>query len=283
VRTARTPGTLKRELLRIRRPGSTIGFVPTLGALHAGHLQLMKRGRKECGLLAASIFVNPLQFGPREDFKSYPRDLAGDLQKCRKAGVDLLFIPDPESVYPEDYRTYVTVEELSDRLCGKTRPGHFRGVATVVLKLLNLVRPEKLYLGRKDYQQCAILRRMVRDLDLDLEVVVCPTVREPDGLAMSSRNAYLNPAERKAAAVLFRSLKEAEKAYRRGESRGKALQERVRRFLEGEPRAEIEYVVAVHPDTLQEAREAVRGTVLAVAVRIGGTRLIDNWKIGERL
>ncbi|MBI5197172.1 MAG: pantoate--beta-alanine ligase, partial [Nitrospirae bacterium] len=196
MKNVETLSALKRELQALRKPDSKIGFVPTMGALHDGHLQLMKTARKDCGGVVASIFVNPTQFAPREDFKTYPRNLPGDSQKCLNVGVDLLFTPASEIIYPDGFRTYVTVEDLSDKLCGGGRPGHFRGVATVVLKLLNLVRPDRLYLGQKDYQQCVILRRMIRDLDLDMEVVVCPTVREPDGLAMSSRNAYLNPEER---------------------------------------------------------------------------------------
>jgi pantoate--beta-alanine ligase len=265
----------------LRQSGRTIGFAPTLGALHQGHLSLIHAARKACDEVVVSLFVNPIQFGPREDYQDYPRDLPGDTEKCRNAGVDRLFLPPVGQIYPSDYRTFVTVEGLSEILCGVTRPGHFRGVATIVAKLLHIVKPHRLFLGHKDYQQCVILEKMVRDLNLDLEVVRCPTVRESDGLAMSSRNAYLSPEERRAATVLYRSLKAAETAYRMGESRGDALTRLIRNTLEAEPLVGVEYVRILHPGALDDATKADRGSVMALAVRIGRTRLIDNHILGE--
>ena len=270
-----------RAFLRDRREmGETVGFVPTLGALHEGHLTLIQKARESCDRVAVSIFVNPAQFGPKEDFSQYPRDVAGDTEKCREAGADLLFFPGTEALYPEGYRTYVTVEDLSDRLCGASRPGHFRGVATVVLKLLQIVQPDRLFLGEKDYQQYVILRRMVRDLDLETEVVVCPTVREPDGLAMSSRNAYLDPEERKGAAALYRALTEAQDVFVRGERNGEILQGILAGVLAAEPRIRPDYIRIVHPETLEDVKEAETGSVMALAVWIGATRLIDNMTLG---
>ncbi|MBI4714721.1 MAG: pantoate--beta-alanine ligase [Nitrospirae bacterium] len=271
-----------RTFLRDRREmGETVGFVPTMGALHEGHLSLIQRARESCDRVAVSIFVNPTQFGPKEDFTRYPRDLPGDTEKCRRAGADLLFFPRTDALYPEGYRTYVTVEDLSDRLCGASRPGHFRGVATVVLKLLQIVRPDRLFLGEKDYQQCVIIRRMVRDFDLEAEVVICPTVREPDGLAMSSRNAYLDPEDRKGAAALHRALTEARKIFLRGERNGEALRGVLTGVLSAEPRIRPDYIRIVHPETLKDVKEAETGSVMALAVWIGATRLIDNMTLGS--
>lgn len=262
-----------------RRDGKRIGLVPTMGYLHEGHLSLVRASKERDDVTVVSIFVNPAQFGPNEDFKKYPRDLDKDAAYLRQAGVDALFHPEAAEMYPPGYRTYVEVEGLQDRLCGKSRPGHFRGVATIVLKLFDVVAPDRAYFGAKDAQQVLILRRMARDLDLDVEVVTCPLVREPDGLALSSRNAYLAPPERKAALALSTGLRWAEKAVAAGERDAARLVAGVRSVIESEPLARIDYVEAVDPETLDSVAE-LRGEVLvALAVFIGATRLIDNIRL----
>jgi pantoate--beta-alanine ligase len=262
-----------------RKAGKTIGFVPTMGYLHEGHLSLVRESRKRAGVTVVSIFVNPTQFGPNEDYQKYPRDLAKDAAYLERGGVDCLFYPAAAEVYPPGYRSYVEVMGLQDRLCGRSRPGHFRGVATVVLKLFEIVRPDLAFFGAKDAQQVLIIRKMAADLDLDVEVVTCPIVREPDGLALSSRNAYLGPEERKAALALSMSLRWAERAVAAGERDAARLLAGIRSVLEGEPLARIDYIEAVDPETLEPAA-AVRGEVLiALAVFIGSTRLIDNVRL----
>jgi len=259
-----------------RREGRRIGFVPTMGYLHEGHLSLVRESRARADVTVVSIFVNPAQFGPNEDFQKYPRDLEKDSAFLSEAGVDGLFYPDAAEIYPPNYRTYVEVVGLQDRLCGRSRPGHFRGVATVVLKLFDIVGPDLAFFGAKDAQQVLIIRRMAADLDLDVEVVTCPIVREPDGLALSSRNAYLTPAQRTAARVLSTSLRWADKAVGAGERDAGRLVSGIRSILEAEPLARIDYVEAVDPETLEPVAE-IRGRVLvALAVFIGSTRLIDN-------
>ena len=262
--------------MRLRQEGRTIGFVPTMGALHQGHLNLMDHAKNVCDFVIVSIFVNPAQFGPKEDLNQYPRDMEGDAEKTRSAGVDFLFTPATSEIYPEGYRTYVSVEGLSHTLCGKTRPDHFRGVATVVLKLLNIVKPHKSFFGRKDYQQTVIIRRMVKDLSVDADIVVLPTVREADGLAMSSRNQYLKNSDRQAAAVIYRSLCQASRLFENGVKGADKLRETIFRVLMEEPSVQTEYVAVIHPETLEEETVAVKGTVIAIAARIGNTRLIDN-------
>jgi pantoate--beta-alanine ligase len=257
-----------------------LGFVPTMGYLHEGHISLVRRALAECRSVAVSIFVNPTQFGPQEDFDRYPRDLVRDEKVLREAGVHLLFAPDAREMYPEGFSTYVEVAGLGERLDGSSRPGHFRGVATVVAKLLNIVRPTKAYFGQKDYQQSVVVRRMVADLNFPVEVVVCPTVREPDGLAMSSRNVYLNPDERRAASVLYRALQAAKELWETGERSGPAIKNAAQRVLEQEPLARVEYVSVVHPDTLVELERIEDKAVVLLAVWIGTTRLIDNIIIG---
>ncbi|OGD16310.1 MAG: pantoate--beta-alanine ligase [Candidatus Aminicenantes bacterium RBG_16_66_30] len=262
-----------------RRDGKRIGLVPTMGYLHEGHLSLVRESKRRTDVTVVSIFVNPTQFGPNEDFKKYPRDLAKDIVYLETGGVDCLFHPVAAEVYPLDYRTFVEVQGLQDKLCGRSRPGHFRGVATVVLKLFEIVRPDLAFFGAKDAQQVLIIRRVAADLDLDLEVVTCPTVREPDGLALSSRNAYLGPAERKAALALSMSLRWAERAVAAGERDTARLVAGIRSVLEAEPMARVDYVEAVDPETLEPVGE-VRGEVLvALAVFIGPTRLIDNVRL----
>jgi pantoate--beta-alanine ligase len=253
-----------------------LGLVPTMGSLHRGHLSLVERARRENATVAATVFVNPAQFGPGEDLGRYPRDLEGDRALLERAGCDLLFAPSTEQVYPEGFETYVDVGPTAARLEGERRPGHFRGVATVVLKLLGAVRPQRAYFGRKDAQQLAVLRRAVRDLDVDVELVACPTVREPDGLALSSRNRYLDADERRAAAVLFQALQAGRQAWKRGERGAAVLAAAMRRRLEAEPRARVDYAAVADPDTFQEPDVVDRRALLCLAVFIGGTRLIDN-------
>lgn len=253
-----------------------LGFVPTMGFLHEGHLSLVRRAREECGAVAASIFVNPTQFGPNEDFSRYPRDMERDLALLRAAGCDLVFTPGVAEMYPPGSLTAVEVTKVTDTLEGAVRPGHFRGVATVVAKLFNIVQPTRAYFGQKDAQQCVVIRRMVRDLDMPLEVVICPTVREADGLAMSSRNVYLQPDERRAATSLSRALNTAAALYRDGEHDAARLRQAMTDVLAAEPLAEIEYVSVADPDALDELDTVTAGALLSLAVRFGRTRLIDN-------
>lgn len=256
---------------------ATLGFVPTMGYLHDGHLSLVRRAREENDLVAVSIFVNPTQFGPNEDYERYPRDEERDLALLREAGVDAVYLPTPAVMYPPGYETYVTVERVSQRLEGERRPGHFRGVATVVLKLFNATQPTRAYFGRKDAQQLRVLQAMVRDLDLPVEIVPCDIVREPDGLAMSSRNVYLSPEQRSAATVLYRALTKAKQAYDDGERDADTLRELVRGTIAAEPLAEIDYVSLADDVTLEELEGRVeRPALLSLVVRFGQTRLLDN-------
>ena len=262
------------ELDRMR--ARTIGLVPTMGALHKGHMKLIKDARMESDIVVASIFVNPAQFAPGEDYDKYPRDLDGDIEKLGGAGVDLLFMPAPEAMYPEGHEVTVDVGPIAFRLCGAFRPTHFSGVATVVAKLFNIIGPTRAYFGQKDYQQCVVIKKLVRDLDMPLEVVVCPTVREPDGLAMCSRNAYLTPQERSAAPVLFKALSSAGDFLRGGhplaEARN-ALQE----TLASEPLVtEVQYADCYDPESLERLERFEAGAVIAGAIKLGKTRLIDN-------
>lgn len=263
-----------------RAMSGAVGLVPTMGYLHEGHLSLVRRARAENAYVIVTIFVNPTQFGPHEDFSRYPRDLPRDLALLEKAGTDLVFTPSVEEVYPSGFCTYVNVEEITTRLEGEKRPGHFRGVATVVCKLFNLTQPQRAYFGQKDAQQLAVIRRMARDLDFDLEIISCPTVREADGLAMSSRNVYLNPTERRAATVLYRALSAARARYEAGERDGEALRQAMREVLAAEPLARTDYVSLADPASMVELTR-VEGTALAsLAVYIGQTRLIDNVLLG---
>jgi pantoate--beta-alanine ligase len=258
-----------------------VGCVPTMGYLHAGHLSLARRAKQECASVAASIFVNPTQFGPNEDLAKYPRDLPRDLAMLESASVDLVWTPTADTLYPPGYQTWVTVEGLTKGLEGEIRPGHFRGVATVVAKLFNGMQPDKAYFGQKDAQQAAVIRQMTRDLNFPIEIVVCPTVREADGLAMSSRNTYLNPDERQAATILFCALSAAQEAYSNGERQADALRAIMTGKIASEPLARLQYVSCADHDTLEEL-EAVHGkALLSMAVYIGKTRLIDNFVIGE--
>jgi len=259
-----------------RRQWRTIGFVPTMGFLHAGHVSLMQRARQECGVVVASIFVNPTQFGPNEDFDRYPRDEAGDRATCEAGGVDVLFMPTSSAMYPDTPSVFVIVEGISDILEGAVRPGHFRGVATVVAKLFNIVKPHKAFFGQKDYQQCAVIRRMVKGLNIDVDVVVLPTVREPDGLAMSSRNSYLSADERRTAAAIYRALSAAEQLAITGTRQPEALKNKIQAVVREEKGIEIDYLEIVDPESIAPLASAQDGMVVLIAVRIGRTRLIDN-------
>ncbi len=259
-----------------RRAGRTIALVPTMGFFHSGHLDLMNHGREVADKVVVSLFVNPLQFGVGEDFEKYPRDFDRDRQLAEEAGVDILFTPRHEDLYPEDYQTYVSVERVTQGLCGVSRPGHFRGVATVVCKLFQLVKPHKAIFGLKDYQQVVTIEQMVRDLNMDIEVIGWPTVREADGLAMSSRNVYLSAKDRMAALSLSESLSAAQKRCREGEREAGSILPEVIRILTRHPENRIDYAKIVHPHTLQELEAIDSRGVLALAVRVGRTRLIDN-------
>lgn len=259
-----------------RQTGRRIGFVPTMGALHVGHVSLMEQARSECDYVVASIFVNPTQFGPNEDFNRYPRPRELDLRICGQAGVDLVFYPTVETMYPAGHRTIVEVTKLSDILEGAIRPDHFRGVTTVVTKLFNIVQADKAYFGQKDYQQQTIIRIMTRDLDLPTEVVTCETIRDPDGLALSSRNAYLSPEQRQSGLALSRALRTAERLVASGETNIARLQMAMRQELDGTPGVQTDYAVIVHRETLAELTSTEPEMVALVAARVGPTRLIDN-------
>ncbi len=267
-----------QDIARTHRAHSrSIGFVPTMGALHEGHLSLVRMCREENDVAIVSIYVNPKQFGPGEDLSEYPRDLEGDEEKLRKENVDILFLPDNSLMYPGGFATHVEVEDLSGRLCGAFRPGHFTGVATVVTKLFNIIIPVRAYFGQKDFQQALIIKRLVRDLNMGVDVVVCPTMREADGLAMSSRNRYLGSKERSAAAVIYRSLLQASGAVKSGIINVSRLKELMRDTLRTEPLvSEVQYCSAFDPESLVELEQIEGEALLAVALKIGGTRLIDN-------
>ena len=271
-----TIAQLREEIAAARRAGRTIGLVPTMGALHEGHLSLVRAARAECGCVVVSIFVNPTQFGPNEDFARYPRTLEADLDLLAGCGTDLVFTPAPEEVYRPGHETWVEVGLTAEPLEGQCRPGHFRGVATVVLKLLNMVQPDVAYFGQKDYQQALLIRRMAGDLDLPASIRVCPIVREADGLAMSSRNRYLSPAARQRALVLWRSLQFAAELVAKGERNARTIAVRMRELIGTAEDARIDYVALVDPETLLPV-ETLSGPTLAVlAVQIENTRLIDN-------
>ena len=277
-----TPKELQDYAKGIKDAGETIALVPTMGALHAGHLSLVRAARESANRVIVSVFVNPVQFGPTEDFDAYPRTFEEDVAKLEEAGVDAVFHPAPEAMYPAGYATYVEVTgALTDKLCGARRPGHFRGVATVVLKLLLLSGATKAFFGQKDAQQVAVLTRMVLDLGVPTEIVMCPIVREASGLALSSRNTYLADEERTAALVLSRSLQEAREVYETGEKRAKVLKEITAAQLADEPLANIDYVEIYSFPELAEIEKIDRPALLAVAVFIGRTRLIDNIILGE--
>ena len=263
-----------RQAIRIN--GKRLGLVPTMGALHEGHLSLVRAARDKSDVVAASIFVNPTQFGPHEDFAKYPRNLKSDSALLEREHVDVVFAPSVDDMYPADAVTWVIVEGMSDRLCGRSRPGHFRGVTTVVSKLFHIIQPDAAFFGQKDAAQVAIIRRMVRDLNMRVSIEVCPIVRESDGLALSSRNAYLNPEERKSALVLYRSLRRAQELFDRGERESAKLIADGKKEFAKEPAARLDYFDIVDPDSLESIRAVSERALIAVAAYVGNTRLIDN-------
>ena len=267
---------MRAESRAVRRAGKRMGFVPTMGALHEGHFSLVRAARASCDVVAASIFVNPTQFGPNEDLAKYPRSFDRDRESLEREGVEFLFAPSVEEMYPAGAVTWVTVEGLSDKLDGRSRPGHFRGVTTIVEKLFHVVEPDAAFFGQKDAAQVAIIRRMVRDLSLSVEIVVCPIIREPDGLAMSSRNTYLDREQRKRALVLHRSLMHIQKLAESGEQEAAKLVAAGREDFAQVPSVRLDYLEIVHPDTLDPVKDISAGALAAVAAFVGNTRLIDN-------
>ena len=263
-----------------RGQGQRLGLVPTMGALHEGHLALVRAAKSQCDVVAASIFVNPLQFGPSEDLSKYPRTFERDCERLEKEGVEFLFAPPVAEMYPGDALTYVNVEGLSEKLDGKSRPGHFRGVTTVVSKLFHIVEPDLAFFGQKDAAQAAIIRRMVRDLNIPVEIVVCPIVREPDGLAMSSRNVYLNGQQRESALLLNRSLAHIRELFQRGERNGTALIAAGKHVLGEDPSVRLDYFEIVNPESLDPVAEITQNALVAVAAYVGTTRLLDNILLG---
>ena len=276
MRVLETIKQMRSACQATKQEGRRLGFVPTMGALHEGHLSLVRAAKVRCDVVAASIFVNPAQFGPTEDFSKYPRSFERDRERLEKEGVELLFAPSVEEMYPEDTVTFVTVEGLSERLCGKSRPGHFRGVTTVVSKLFHITQSDLAFFGQKDAAQVAIIRRMVLDLNLGVEIVVCPIVREADGLAMSSRNAYLSPQQRRSALVLSRSLAHVKKLSEQGERCTAKLAAAGTQVFAEEPSVRLDYFEIVNPDTLEPVEHISGPDLVAVAAFVGGTRLIDN-------
>jgi pantoate--beta-alanine ligase len=279
MRLVTTVAEIRQFVRETRMQGLTVGFVPTMGYLHEGHLSLVQAAKESCDVVVMSIFVNPLQFGPNEDFDRYPRDLERDRQLAAGAGVDVLFAPSVEEMYPGGQQAmlaHVDVDVVTEALCGATRPGHFRGVATVVTKLFNIVQPDRAFFGMKDAQQVAVIQAMVRDLNQPVEIVPCPTLREADGLAMSSRNVYLSPEEREQALVLNRSLASARKWVREGERDAERLKSAVRAMIEEMPLADVQYVEVVSMRDMRPVAEVEDGALLALAVKFGKTRLIDN-------
>jgi pantoate--beta-alanine ligase len=271
---------LRSAVAAARGRGQTIGLVPTMGALHAGHASLIAAGRRECGFVVVTIFVNPTQFGPNEDLGRYPRTREHDLAMCRAEGADAVFSPTSEEVYPPGFRAYVEVTKLQDGLCGAARPGHFRGVATVVLKLFNMAQPDVAYFGQKDAQQARIIQQMVRDLDVPIRIRICPIVREPDGLALSSRNVYLSAEERPRATVLFRALQEAKRLVQAGDRDAGRIRQAMVQMIAATPGAVIDYVELVDNETLEPVTRIDGEVLAALAVKFGGTRLIDNEVLG---
>jgi pantoate--beta-alanine ligase len=270
VKTIPEIRTLRQKL------SGTVGFVPTMGYLHEGHLALVKQARRENPTVIVSIYVNPTQFSPKEDFGAYPRDLNRDLELLRKGGVDIVFVPSDEEMYPPEFSSWVDVEKVTERLEGASRPGHFRGIATVVAKLFNIVQPSKAYFGQKDAQQVVVIKRMVADLNMGIEIIVVPTARESDGLAMSSRNIYLSPKERQAATILFKALTLARQLRRGGEKDAEKIRRQMTTLIQKEPLAQIDYVSIADAEALEELNLLDRPAVASLAVRIGKTRLIDN-------
>jgi len=276
MESATTIEQVRQSVAAARTAGKRIGFVPTMGALHAGHVSLIEAAIGRCGYVVVSIFVNPTQFGPGEDFDKYPRDLEADMSICKQAGVDLIFAPSASEMYKKENVTWVSVDKLTENLCGRFRPGHFRGVTTVCAKLFNIVQPDIAFFGQKDAQQALVIKRMVADLNMPLQIVVCPTVREPDGLAVSSRNKYLSAEERKDAVLLSAALAECEKLVAAGQRSCEALIEAMRKIISESSKAQIEYISIVDTETLADIDVIEGRALVALAVKIGSTRLIDN-------
>jgi pantoate--beta-alanine ligase len=273
---------MKTLVAQARADGKTMGLVPTMGALHTGHIKLISQAKQDCGFVVVSVFVNPAQFGPNEDFQKYPRTLDSDCRKCENAQADAVFAPPAAEMYPEGFDTWVEVKGPAEVLEGKSRPGHFRGVATVCTKLFNITDADRAYFGKKDYQQLVVIKQVVRDLNMKARIVPVETVREQDGLAISSRNSYLDSREHEAALVLSRSLEVARQAFEKGERNAKAIQTDVWNLIAAEPLAEVDYVVVADAQTLAPVATIERPAVLLLAVRIGSTRLIDNTALGDR-
>ena len=271
---------MKETVKRLKKEGKKVGFVPTMGYLHEGHVSLIRCSKKDNDITVVSIFVNPIQFGKNEDLDRYPRDLDRDLEICEREGVDYLFYPSVDEMYPEGFSTYVEVEGITEKLCGAFRPGHFRGVTTVVSKLFNIVQPDRAYFGEKDYQQLKVIQRMVKDLNMDVEVIGCPLIREEDGLALSSRNKYLTPEERKSALSISKALFNAKKMFENGEKDPEKVIDEIKNMISSQPFVKkIQYVEVVDPETLTPKKRLEKGDVIAVAVFVGNTRLIDNIKL----
>ncbi|MFC2662389.1 MAG: pantoate--beta-alanine ligase [Eubacterium sp.] len=281
MKIAKTIEEVREQIAKWKAEGLTIGLCPTMGFLHEGHASLMDASVKHCDKTVASVFVNPIQFGPTEDLADYPRDFKHDCDLLEKHGVDMVFHPDPSEMYFDDFCTYVDIDVLSKTLCGKTRPIHFRGVCTVITKLLHIVEPDSIFFGQKDAQQLAIIRRMVRDLNFRVEVIGCPIVREKDGLAKSSRNTYLSPEARKAAVILSRAVRLGQDMVEKGEYRSAQLTDAMKKKLAEEPMADPEYVEVVNGENMQPVETFKKGDLVAMAVRIDGTRLIDNFTVGD--
>jgi pantoate--beta-alanine ligase len=277
----RSISEVRKKLKSVRSERRKIGFVPTMGYFHKGHLSLMKKARMECDFVVVSLFINPMQFGPREDYHRYPRDLERDKSLARKCGVDLLFTPSVEEMYPEKQLTWVEVNEITDVLCGKFRPGHFKGVATVVAKLFNIIQPDVAYFGEKDYQQLQVIKKMVKDLNFSVEIVGLPTVREEDGLAMSSRNTYLSERERKSALLLSKSLRKAQELYEAGERDARAIKKSMLEVLDV-PEVKLQYLEIMEAESLKPLKKIEGNALVALAAYVGETRLIDNLVLGRR-
>jgi pantoate--beta-alanine ligase len=276
MKVAKTIELVRSLVNDARSHGKIIGLVPTMGALHIGHISLIEAARKKCDFVVVSIFVNPTQFGPGEDFERYPRPIEKDLEMCENAGVDVVFTPPVEQMYPSKNITWVNVEKITEPLCGRSRPGHFRGVSTVCTKLFNIVAPDIAFFGQKDAQQVAVIQAMVQDLNMPLEIVVCPTVREPDGLAISSRNQYLGKQERADAVYVYKSLKKCREMFESGITETSKIIAEMKKVLHQKPSIEIEYINIVDAKTLEDINKIEGKTLVAVAVRLGRTRLIDN-------
>ena len=276
IKVIETIGAMRAYIKEARLAGKKIGLVPTMGALHEGHLTLMREAKSACDIVVASIFVNPTQFGPNEDFAAYPRKLENDCHLAEGVGVDAIFHPQPSEMYPPGYSTYVNLSGITDKLCGRSRPGHFQGVATVVTKLFNIVQPDAAFFGQKDAQQCLVIQRMAADLNMDINIVMVPTVRDANGLALSSRNSYLSPEELHAALVLSQSMHLADQAVKSGERNIAVIREMVWNKIRSEPQAEIDYVEVYQYPDLQDTDMMTNKVLLALAVRFGKTRLIDN-------